>query len=671
MPFIGPESDRIELDYQAQSVQAVTPQQERVNQYRAQADDLLRGEAVRAGNPEAMQPDGLNPSYLLDPAGSVGGSIAGGRMGRALGPVGMMAGSIAGGIVGGAAGKEARQAVDPSVTDQTFMENIGQSAKEEAIGLGLSVPAGFAVRKGAELLAPAYQQVNRLVSGKPSKSMTEIESQYLTQKDVNPFDASGDTIVDAQKRVFEEERPLTIFEETRGRVGSRQSEELGDKVLRSSQESAMQSTFLQNRKKMNERLRDVLGNKGVEKTEEATGRVLLKNMTDVLGTFNNEYETLTKTMQDLGSTISINPSRTNVVEKLRAAANNAPQELGESQTEKLFTPIYRVIADGQPITATQLRTLEANIKNDLPDFSQAKDVQNKVMGWYSANVKPALDNMLKDEALRNPAAAEFLKAKNKHAEISSIRGDIINSKVGKALGLTDGRQAAKAPKEMRVDSVIYESPETWQQTKNILERTNPELIPVLQDRFRGLILKQSFNPKTKEFSHDGIQKVLNKYGDDGVRSIVGDDYLQALKDSSIISLAMESSSGLANAARGIKMPDDTLTEIGNAIRYPLGRNRAIWQIITGSKSLFGFKNVSDEATFKAFQGENGARLMERALQTRFLASPEAYDVYRQIAREYQKLDQEVQLLSERSFNKRIENINTFLQPLEQINQGEQ
>jgi len=237
------------------------------------------------------------------------------------------------------------------------------------------------------------------------------------------------------------------------------------------------------------------------------------------------------------------------------------------------------------------------------------------------------DDMLKLQALE----ADF-------GRLAEEKGRIVNSKVGELIGLAEGKQLKKSIKPKRMADIIFESPDTWEQTKTILQDVNPELIPIVGDSYKAKVVQDLFDKGEINFSR--VSNLLRDQSD-VIRDVGGEAYLRNIQDAQQIAAALEKTRTIGTARINLNLEDKLAQNAGRFLVSPIaGRFGTFGAIIAKGKRAIGLGSASDDDIFKAMQGKRGQRILENMSNT-FLDDPNSYNTYVQFVREIKKVNDNI------------------------------
>lgn len=616
---------------------------------------LQTGEAVEDSTAmnQAMQSIAQQSPEI---AGGITGGLAGEKLGRPLGGAGRLAGGIIGGVLGSTSGKEAQQAIGLQAQESTAA-NLGEATKEEAAARAITSTMGITGKLLAPIVKPITREARAFAESlglmKPQDGKN-IEDLFISSSTFNPQTKDARNIIDAQDNILNE-RMLTVFEETGGKVDAKRALSLAETATKARQVSDAESAFMVNRDDINRRLQKALsGNLATDKVQQVQANAVRDSFNQYFKGFNSKFDAIKSELTPLRSKIKIPTG--DAVARVEAKQQEVINSLGEKEGRQLIDLITNSLRTGvdelglkKPFTLQDLKNLDNKVKNLIPKFSDSKEVQSQAAGVYAGEIKPILSN-LKTEALKNnPNDKELLKAlrlEEQFAKLAEAKGALVNSKMGKALGLTEQRQIAKATKPDRVADVIFESPETWEQTKGILQDVNPKLIPLLADNYKAKVVSSVFKEGAPQSTQ--IANLLSKQGE-VIKDIAGERYLTALQDAQMITKALETTKGIAGAKLTLQPEDQIMLNVRRFLVHPLaGRVGLMAGLLSIGKQGIGLGKVTDADILKAMTGKEGEKAINNMTRT-FLDNPKAYNNYVQFIREVQKVNDSVEPIDKETF----------------------
>jgi len=610
--------------------------------------ETIVGEAIKAGAP-------ISPEI----AAGIFGGIKGQKIGRTIaGAPGGLVGGVIGAIGGSVLGKQTQ-----SELGLTKPETLGRSAleagKEEAIGRAITSATGIA----GKILSPFIKPITRkgrqfLESIDLIVPAQKAEDLFIKSSTFNPNNPSPRNIIDAQENILNE-RLLTTFEETGGRTDALRAKKLSDAVADSRRVSDANSAFMRNRDVINDRLRRVLKpTTSAERVDKVLGDTIKNSFNAKLKSYNPRFKELESKILPLRRKVKYKTG--DVLEKIRGTKAAFEEKLSQKEVESIFAlfekrlqtkiPASKILDESgnlirpeaklipkEIITSKELKSLDNEIESLLPKFSDSKNVQSKIAGLYAGNIKPILRDMKIRNAAENPTD-NMLKLQALEADFGKLaeeKGRLVNSKVGELIGLAEGKQIRKSIAPKRMANIIFESPDTWQQTKAILQDVNPRLIPIVGDSYKAKIIQDVFDKGEINFSR--VSNILRDQSD-VIRDIGGNVYLRNLQDAQQIAAALEKSRAIGTARINLNLEDKIAQNAGRFLVHPLaGRIGFFGGIIARGKKAIGLGAANDADIFKAMQGVNGQRILENMSNT-FLDDPNAYNTYVQFVREIKKIN---------------------------------
>ena len=305
------------------------------------------------------------------------------------------------------------------------------------------------------------------------------------------------------------------------------------------------------------------------------------------------------------------------------------------------------------ISLEELTVLKATVEDFLGETSDTV-LKKKADAAYSEFIKPIFEKyetIAKSKATGN--SKKIFDLADEHAALAKARRAILKSRIAKRIGVTEDIQGAKALKIKKVEDVVFESPQTWKEAQDLFDTIgHPEVAGVLQDRFKQNVVRDLFSIKGVTTTSK-VESLLKKHGDELIRDVAGEQYLQALKDTRLVTAALSETNGLERLVRSAGGDENVTRDLRRALILPLARRVGVFNLVmTGLKKTVGFE-VRDDTLLKAFQGEKGQRLVEKMMNAP-LSDPASYNVYVQVVREVNKIaaqnnDKEVPLLDRKTF----------------------
>ena len=612
--------------------------------------ETIVGEAIKAGAP-------ISPEI----AAGIFGGMKGQKIGRTIagGPGGLVGGVI-GGIGGSVLGKQAQSELGLT-KPETLGRSTVEAGKEEAIGRAVTSAAGITGKLLSPFVKPITRKGRQFLESLDLISPAKPEDLFIKSSTFNPNNPSPRNIIDAQENILNE-RLLTTFEETGGRTDALRAKKLSDAVADARRVSDANSAFMRNRDVINDRLQRVLKpTTSAERIDKVLGDTIKNSFNAKLKSYNPRFTELESKILPLRSKVKYKTG--DVLEKIRGTKAAFEEKLSQKEVESIFAlfekrlqtkiPASKILDESgnlvRPsaklipkdiITSKELKSLDNEIESLLPKFSESKNVQSKIAGLYAGNIKPILRDMKIRNAAENPTN-NMLKLQALEADFGKLaeeKGRLVNSKVGELIGLAEGKQIRKSIAPKRMANIIFESPDTWQQTKAILQDVNPRLIPIVGDSYKAKIIQDVFDKGEINFSR--VSNILRDQSD-VIRDIGGDVYLRNLQDAQQIAAALEKSRAIGTARINLNLEDKIAQNAGRFLLHPLaGRIGFFGGIIARGKKAIGLGAANDADIFKAMQGENGQRILENMSNT-FLDDPTAYNTYVQFVREIRKINDNV------------------------------
>jgi hypothetical protein len=577
-------------------------------------------------------------------AGGVYGGITGARFG--------VPGSIIGGIAGAATGKEAQQKLgfEPDIP---LKSTIKEATVEEAIGRAIAAPLLLGKRF-------IYDPVKNIIADKSSATQEAIPENakklfrklriidesnkptnlgknpdlFINSRIFDPKDPTPKNIIDAQKNLFNE-RLLTVFEETGGAADAKRAQELSDIIAKTKGGSEAESKFLTNRRTINTTLQKKLSATSDQSTlDRNLGQALQSSFNNKLKSFNPKFNELNKQIVPLRPKVKYNAF--NTYQKLQDAKPFIEESLDTKDTKKLYDTIDKYLLEKKPVKTVTAKALK-NLENDLDPgtFSESKDVQQKIAGVTSGNILNVLNDMKIQNIRENPTAnmTKLNALDSEFARLAAEKGDFVKSKIGRSLGLREGRQKMKALSPKQIANYVFESPDSIINTRKVLQEVNPDLIPVLDDAYKSRIVKDIFiNGK---INAKKLNTVL-KDNTETIEEIAGGKYLENLKDAQMIATGLEASKTIGQALKAAPIEDLPATGLKAAVHPLYSRVKLFGGLLALGKEALGMGKMTDDGLFKAMQGEKAMRYIDNMSNTT-LGDPQAYNNYVQFFREAAKI----------------------------------
>ena len=574
-----------------------------------------------------------------DIAGSVAGGITGARVGAPGGVPGRLVGSFVGSILGSSAGKEIDQDLFETQDEQDFFTNVVNSSKEELAGRVLS----FA---GKPIINLANKVVTAAGGRMGSTAPKSIDDLFLK-------DESGRTVKEAEKSLLGEEA-LTTFEATGGRAGGGLQARLDANAVVAGRNAVTESATLSTRKNIFEKIKNRLSpgtspdnlSKGIK-----AALAFAKNSFDVKLDAINKI--LIPARQKVDISLAFNQAKglEGVGTDLAAIRPEVFQKLGSKQGQQLTSMIENALTQPtgkrgvrewrEKVTLAQMAILKKDIENAISTSSQGDlKLKKEIEGVYASVVEPVLDkytNIAKDAATGN--VRKVFDLQDEFDSVAKARRSVLKSRIARRIGVTEDIQAGKAVKLEKIEDVVFESPQTWKETQDLFDTIgHPETAGALQDRFKQKFIQDNIDAKG-QLSFNGVNSFLNKHGDELIRDVAGENWLQAMKDTRLVLAALDETKGLDKLIRSVGGGDNTVKHAKQAFLLPLMRRIGSFNlIVTSLKKSIGLQ-VEDKTLLKAFQGERGQRLVEQMISTPMI-DPKSYNLYVQAVREINKVSGE-------------------------------
>lgn len=589
--------------------------------------------------------------YVSENVGDIVGGGVGGVAGLMVpgGPIVKGAMSAAGGVLGATAGKEADQARLGQET--SVSQNLAASVGEEVIG-----------RVAGGVFAGPVSSVMRWLGFKGKAP--DVQKEFLETGVVSPTGEARSGIKDAQERVLGG-RELTVFEETGGAAGRQLQAVLDREVMKSTETSSLASQWQVKRNEINEKLVNSLRQETISTPEfesaikdsfvSAANHIkqkldvldsrLLKERQNVRIPFDDIESEIMEVIPFLDQKID-KPLRNRILNAMRGTLMK--EVIGENGQKQY---VYK-----DSLTLAEIESLSKNVEGAVKKFNPAKDVQAKDMAVYKVYLEPLIANKIeKAKKVLGEDALRVLEDQATHDALSRQLGELRNSKVGRSIGMSDFKQDYDSKTAKKLDKIIFESPDSWDETREILDVVGAaDVQESLVQRYRYNVFKEVYDPASKSISASSLQKAIKD--PETVAYIGGEDFLRSLMDAEVITRGLKATDYLSNATKRKVSPVQEIAQ--NAVRtmaHPLyGRMRFVTGVMSAMKGTIGLGEVTDKHLFKALQGERGENLIRKMTETP-LVSPESYGVYVQVARELTKAGADITMFNREAYYSNVLN----------------
>lgn len=585
----------------------------------------------------------------------IGGGIAGARLGAAVGapagPVGVAGGALAGGLAGGVLGKTIDQQVGTQ-EPQTLTQNLQQTALEELFGFGAGPVAQKLISK-----IPGVDRLAREISGAQRKTVDDdFITEGLTGDVVSP---RGSDIIEAQERLLGG-RELTIFEETKGRAGAFLQNELEQAARESNKIASALSKARQNRKSITDAIIQKIGPSNLA---VASDDKVLKDLKDtfvaqrkiVSDELNVAEQALIPMRQNAKFDISTLSS------DIAAKKEALEQKLGVAGAEGMLKIVDDFLTETsktgdkflkKELSLADLEKLKKDVDARIGSFVEGKNAQRQAPAVFATEIMPLFSDAATTAAKADSKLADALLAQKAFDDLATQKAFLDKSKIGEVLGTTKSAQAAKLAGERKLDNTVFRDLETWEQTRELLEGFSPETVEVLEDRFKLNML----NKVRDVIDQDPQFKQLDKFLQDKrglLESIGGTEFVQNVEDARLIALGLGNTRNMFTAKPTISNGAAIKENLIRYLIHPLaGRIGLAQGLRKEAKKFIGLGEVTDEAIFKAMQGESGQRLVEDMLN-RPMADPKSYATYRALTTALGKAGFGVEPLSKEDYEEGV------------------
>jgi hypothetical protein len=313
-----------------------------------------------------------------------------------------------------------------------------------------------------------------------------------------------------------------------------------------------------------------------------------------------------------------------------------PDSQGVLTRKEVIEPVLR-----DDVTLAEMISLDRNVRNRLPNFSQSAEVQDRVVAAYDKRVfesliEPRMTSSravaFEDQVISDKELAALLLRDEEAAKIAAFTG----SKLAKRVGTTEARQALKGAEAKELRKIIFDDPQIMRETLDLMELVSPDALPKFKAFLRNDVVSELTDPKLGEITFNKIKGFRNKVSDETLETAFGPEFVQNLNDVQLIKLGM---GNLGVTAKGTVVdPLEELGEtIGKIVATPLqGRVKMFSALTTELKEFFGLGSVSDRQIYQALRGEVGEQLFDN-LQKAPLADPATATLVNQLFRELGKI----------------------------------
>jgi len=538
------------------------------------------------------------------------GGIAGGVVGSLAGP----GPSRVLGTLGATAGKEVQQYLGFE-EDQSFLDNLGESAVEEAIGVGITKIARPIARASYPFLQPTLQRLGF------KRAATAFDNLVITNADLDPTKTGGRTVIEAQENLLGE-RNLLAFEEVSGRAGGVAERKLLSKMQISREFDNRETAFQKVREARNKTIATQLRGGGVEPS------VVLGNtrqsLDDNITKLGKDLDALEPKLAALRESTQVEAR--GVVQAIEEQRSLLQQAVGSDKANALVNKIVNTFTDEagnlkETVSLADIKIMESSIKEGLPAYKDNAVVQSQLSGLYAKRLQPVIGK-LKAGANSTVAAQEGLFARKATLKksLENYKKQINKSGVKAAWTKTPTLTAA----------------ENWKNFETtMLSAGEDEVVRLARQDFKNDVVKKLFTKAThgagREVSAARADVLLKDR--DVLEAVAGNQYTQLLEDARLIAEAQTTTRAFIPriTAQGER------EKLGReAARTALGSVFSRINLISGvfdktsREILFG--DVADSAVLKAITGAKGQAIIERAMADP-LGTPQAYNNFVQIARE--------------------------------------
>ena len=467
------------------------------------------------------------------------------------------------------------------------------------------------------------------------------------------------------------ERPLTFFEETGGEALAGKAEVLRRKATAAKKVASFDSQLVAKRQQIEGAIDKALKGPITPGMNDVGYKTLSKNIVDLRKNSAQSLNTLDARIAPITEKVNVNFDRsgnfsTSILDEMAAIKTEMNNAIGSDATDKIYNDILEVITkpvkkvrlvpDSQgvltrkeviepvlrdDVTLAEMISLDRNVRNRLPNFSQSAEVQDRVVAAYDKRVfesliEPRMTSSravaFEDQVISDKELAALLLRDEEAAKIAAFTG----SKLAKRVGTTEARQALKGAEAKELRKIIFDDPQIMRETLDLMELVSPDALPKFKAFLRNDVVSELTDPKLGEITFNKIKGFRNKVSDETLETAFGPEFVQNLNDVQLIKLGM---GNLGVTAKGTVVdPLEELGEtIGKIVATPLqGRVKMFSALTTELKEFFGLGSVSDRQIYQALRGEVGEQLFDN-LQKAPLADPATATLVNQLFRELGKI----------------------------------
>lgn len=590
--------------------------------------------------------------------GTGAGAFIGG--GPTLG-AGTVPGGIVGGTMGGALGRKLDQ-MTGRIPPESNVASLGQSVKNEAIGAGLAVPLKFV---GNMVGKPVMSTLSRMAQDTPLQGAVNfvwknpnqtLKEKLISTKSIDPEAARVVGIDEATQRLIGRD-PFTPFEKTGGKAGAGMQAKINQRVQKMIDADLMDSAVLESRAKVSQKLSNVLrggvkDGSGITREAKSIVGENLKNQFDkALSTTKEFIKPLSREYNSIAGKAKFNIQ--GLGDEVNSLKQLASENIKNPEKEKILfdaidewinksslaVPNYvsggtkSILTDKGERTFLDLQTLDNSIENAFTKFNPNLDIQkDKAMAFYKSDIKKGIFDKYLERAAKGKGAdsieATALPLHQKLSDWMGFQDDLINNRLARKIGMSGSKQAHKDVADEEVLKHVFKDTGTWESAERALKIANPDLIPLLKDRFKTDIAADAFDPRLGEVTFDRIMKARKSYGDDVIAKVAGEQYANDFMDSAVIAKALQGSEVLSKLSAGVPI---SITDQGAGLLRPLQQDVTMYKFsLAMGKNMFQGK-VSDQQLYKAMTGKRGTELL-KSMQRTNLDTPQAFLAYKELGK---------------------------------------
>jgi hypothetical protein len=581
------------------------------------------------------------------------GGIGGSALGTAAGGI---PGGFALGIAGTAAGKEFSQRY-LGAPEKSTGKNIYDALIEETVGRATM----GAIHGGAELTTkiPGVKTGVNFIHDKALLPIAErlglvtkdITPDIIKTSDIFPTGANlpDRTVAEAQTQALGE-RVLTPFEETAGKRGGREQGKLESEAKVMQQFTGEKPNWQKAREDTMETLKTrVTGDMPLEKIQGATFDAIKKDINFQEKQLSDKIGQVDRELMDLAPQVNVNTQT--FIPELAKTRQIFRQKLG-SKGDKMFDAILqkykaRSKANGTLMDAANLRAFKADMQDMMGNFADNKDVQKQAAGVISDTVNPILDNAIeitKNSPLgQTPIAKQYLSKWAEYSDLAKQKGELLKNPLIRKLGARESTQVIKNLSPDKFSKIIMDDPKAYEYVRTAFAG-KPEILNKIHRDLKTRVFEDVYVPGKAGNQIGGFDiPTIGKYLSDPrklnfLKQIDPEGHLpNELLNVALIQRGLNASAPTP-IGKGVNPTDEIFNNAAKAItaNQTSSKVSVFSALYTKARQLLG-GSISDKKLYEMLKGEKGQKLIERSIVTP-LNSPQAYNLYAEIIKEYGKYD---------------------------------